>query len=121
MAVLQGHGASTLSRGVARLSHLLWTAIHLKFHSPDDALFVCVLWLLFEMDAADPGAERLRALEVERKAAKARSTELKRQIKREMRRKKILFAKTRGFTAAELYAAARRAEAAPIINDGGAH
>ena len=73
------------------------------------------------MDAADPGAERLRALEVERKAAKARSTELKRQIKREMRRKKILFAKTRGFTAAELYTAARRAEDAPIIYDGGAH
>lgn len=56
--------------------------------------------------------ERLRRLEAERKAARARALELKREIKKETKRKKSLFTKTKRFSAAELYAAARKAESA---------
>ena len=55
-------------------------------------------------------AERLRNLELERKVARARALELKRQIQKETKRKKRLLSKTRRFTSAELFSAARRAE-----------
>ena len=56
--------------------------------------------------------ERLRRLEAERKVARAKALELKREIKKESKRKKTLFTKTKCFSAAELYAAARKAESA---------
>ena len=62
--------------------------------------------------AAEPYTERLRNLQLERKAARARALELKREIKKETTRKKCLLSKTRRFTAAELFSAARKAEIA---------
>lgn len=68
--------------------------------------------------ATDPYAERLRNLELERKVARARALELKRQIQKETKRKKSLQSKTRRFTSAELFSAARRAEVAEAESGG---
>ena len=82
-------------------------------------MFDCFVFLVMDGAAtsADPSTERLRNLEEERKAAKARALALKREIKKETSRKKALCAKTRRFSAAELYSAARKAE---IAEGGGA-
>ena len=68
--------------------------------------------------AADEYSERLRNLESERKAARARALELKREVKKETKRQKCLLSRTRRFTAAELFSAARKAEAAQAEGGG---
>ena len=61
-----------------------------------------------EAAALDPVAERLRALRDSQREAKARANALRKEIKHA--RKAIQ--KTKGMTADDLFAAARRAEAA---------
>ena len=61
-----------------------------------------------EAAALDPVTERLRALRESKREAKARANALRKEIKHA--RKAIQ--KTKGMTAEDLFAAARRAEAA---------